>query len=205
VHESAWRDRQAEPFAKQRRDFGEGQAELFVQHDGHRDRGRPELRGGGADRIRCLQRMASLHAPPAVRTPADRDIERAHEGSNVGQIFLVLRGVPRGSQAPAALRTAGWQRCRMAFVDLRRDSAMGAPAVRGTRLAAGPPRPTTWRAPRERCRLPMQRPPRIIQFVLEPLDCLAQTVPFLTIPIALAPQLLPFALLPFELRDQLLA
>jgi hypothetical protein len=48
-------------------------------------------------------------------------------------------------------------------------------------------------------------PAAIIQFVLEPLDCLAQTVPFLTIPIALAPQLLPFALLPFELRDQLLA
>src|SRR5207249_10984617 len=44
VHESAWRDREAEPFAKQRRDFGEGQAELFVQHTG-RSRYRTRARG----------------------------------------------------------------------------------------------------------------------------------------------------------------
>jgi hypothetical protein len=85
VHEPAGRDRETESLAKQRRDFAERQPELFVQHDRPRHGGGPELRGRGADRIRCLQRVASLHASAAVGAVADGDGERAHDGRTSGR------------------------------------------------------------------------------------------------------------------------
>jgi len=212
VHESAWRDRQAEALPKQGCDLAEGQPELFVQHDGQRHGGGSELCGRRTDRIGRLERVAPLHAPTTGGAVADGDVKRTHDGAHLGQVLLVLHRVPRGAQASTALRTLRWQRGRMAFVNLRRDRPMGLPAVAGASLSARPAGPPTRGAARERRGLSVQRAPRIIELVFEPVDLLAQPVAFAPIAVPVAFRLFAFAsqtlvltLSPFQFGDQILA
>jgi hypothetical protein len=127
--------------------------------------------------------MTALHAPAAVPAVANRDVKRAHDRADVGQIFLVLRRVSRGLQLSATIRTAGGQRRGMSFIDMRGDGAVGRSAIRRTRFGAWP---TAGRAAREWRRLPMHRPTRVIQVVFEAVDLLPQPLAFLTMAVSLA-------------------
>ena len=75
LDQPAARDRQPEAVAQQRGDLAVGQAEAFIEQHGERDRLRPQLHGGGAERVGGLQRMAPLHAPAALRALADVHVE----------------------------------------------------------------------------------------------------------------------------------
>jgi hypothetical protein len=149
--------------------------------------------------------VTPLDAPSAVGTPTDGDIERAHDGPNVRQIFLVLCRMPRRRQAAAAIGAASRQRRRVTFIDLPRDRSMRFPTIGDTCFATRPAWSATGCATRERRGLPVECAARLIQVVFEPLDLFAQTVAFLAIPIPLASQLLVLALLPFEFFDELFA
>jgi hypothetical protein len=114
--------------------------------------------------------MSALHAPTAIEAAADGDVERAHDGSNVGQIFLILHRVPRGRQTAAAIGATRWQWCGMTLVDAQRNRPMSFLAIRGARVATRLAGPATGLAAREWRRLSVQRPPRVIQVVLELVD-----------------------------------
>jgi hypothetical protein len=105
VDEPAGGDAQAEAFLKQRRDLAERQPELFVQHDGQHDGFRTELRRRGAQRVRGLQRMTPLHAPPALSAQTDRHMKGAHDRAHDREIFLILRRLTVQVQGPAAIWT----------------------------------------------------------------------------------------------------
>lgn len=209
VDESARRDGQPKALAKQCGDLPERQPELFVQHHREGHGGGPELRGGGADGIRRLQRMASLDAPATVAAVTDGDLERAYDRPDLREVFLILGRVPGRRHTTTAIGAPKREWRRMAFVDVGRDRSAGLLTIRGAGLAARPVWPTTWCAPRERGRLSMQRSPRIVQLVFESADLLSQALPFLTMAVSLAfqvpSQALVFALLPFQFGDQLLA
>lgn len=216
VDEPARGDAQAEAFAEQRRDLAERQPELFVQHDGQHDGFRTELRGGGAQRVRRLQRMTPLHAPPALPTVADGHVEDPHDRAHDREIFLRLRRVTVQAKGPATVWTGGRQRCVVRLIDVGGNGSVGLPAVGGPRLAARSTRPTSQRATRKGRCLPMDRPPRGVQFLFEPVNLSSQPIAFLPEPIPLAPQLvdiagnlvplmpqpLVVALLPFDLGDK---
>ena len=99
VDQPAPRDGEAEAIAEQMPDTAEGQSALFIEDHGERNRLRPELAGGRAERIRCLQRMPALHAPPTLPALADDDAKLVHDGSLYRQVFVVLR-----DDAPSAPR-----------------------------------------------------------------------------------------------------
>ena len=101
VDKSTGGDGQSEPLAIQRRDLSERQSELFVQHDVERHRGWAERRARRANRLRRLEGVSALHAAPTVSAMANRDVERAHDRPDLGQIFLILGRVAFGA-APAA-------------------------------------------------------------------------------------------------------
>jgi hypothetical protein len=209
VHESAGGDRHAEALAKEHGNFAQRQPKLFVQHDRERDGRGPQLRARGADRVRRLERVGALYTSSAIRTPADGDGERAHNGPDVWQILLVLRRVARRRQSTTTIGTTRRQRRRIVLLYVGRDGSMRLPTIRSTRLPPWPVWSATRRAARERRRLSVQRAPRIIQFVFEPVNLLPKAPAFLAAAITLAFQLalqaLVFALLAFEFGYQCLA
>jgi hypothetical protein len=219
VHQPAGGDVQTEAVVEQGADFAQRQTELFIEDRGDRDRLGPELRRRGAERVRCLQSMAALHPPVARGAVADRDRERPHDRLNARQVLLILHRVAGQADGPAAMRAGGGQRRLVGLVDARGNRAMRPTPIREASPPTGPPRPTPGQAARERRGLTMGGPSRRIQFVFEPLDLLAQRVPFATVPIArmsgsvlVATEAFDFALLPrdllllpLELGDQFLA
>jgi hypothetical protein len=212
MDQAAGRDVQAEALAEERRDLPQGQAELRMQDRREGDGLRAELRGGGAERIRRLQRMAALDAAMTCRTVANRDRERPDDRPNDREIFLVLDSLVRVDQPAAAVGARGGQRRVISLVDVSRDAAMRLAAIGATGLAARPTRRAARVTARERRGLPKRRAPRQIEVIFEPLDLLAQRIAFLTIPIpilirafVLASEPLDFALLSLQLLDQLVA
>ena len=193
VDETARGDAQAEAFSEQRRDLPERQPELFVQHDGEHDGFRSELRGGGAQRVRRLQWMTPLHAPPALPAVADGHLKGPHDRAHDREIFLILCRVTMQAKGPATLRTGGGQRRVERLVDVRGHGSVRLPAVGGTRVAARSTRPASGRAARKGRRLPMQRTLRGVQFLFEPVNLSSQPIAFLPEPIPLAPQLVDIA------------
>ena len=198
MHEAAGRDRESPPLAKQRGNLAERQSELLIQHDSQRHGCGAELRAGRADRIRRLQRVAPLDAPATVGTLANGDIECAHDGAHVGEVFLILRGVPSADQPAATVWARRRERGGMALMDVRRDRPMGFAAVRRAGFAAGTAWVTTGCPTRKRSRLSVQCSLGGIELVFQALDLLAHAVTLAT-----QPPILPLA--PLQLGDQLLA
>ncbi len=142
VHQPAARDAQPEAVAQQRGDLAVGQPEAFIEEHGEGDGLRPQLHGGGAERVGGLQRMATLDAPPALRAPTDRDVKRADDRALHRQLFLILRrdahaahrAVHSADTAPAAARRRS-RRCASAAGDAR-ARPYAAPALRPGRFGA---------------------------------------------------------------------
>ena len=73
--------------------------------------------------------MTPLHAPAALRTAAELDVEAAHDGVDRGQLFLMLRVDAAHFNAAAAVGTRPWHRRPVSLVDLRRAASRPLPAV----------------------------------------------------------------------------
>jgi hypothetical protein len=163
--------------------------------------------------------MPPLHASLTVGAAADGNAKPTHDRSHNREIFLMLRGVARQPERAATIRARRRQRRVVLLIDVRGWAAMRRAAIGGAGLA---PRPTrgAWRRPARKGRcLPMQRPARLVQIVLQPVDFLAQLIAVAPVPIAiairalmLAPQsldlsalALDLALLPLEFVNQLIA
>ena len=79
----------------------------------------PSCTRAAPQRVRGLQCMAALDAPPALRAVADLDVEAPHNGPHHREVLLILRRDALHCDRAAAIRTLGRQRCLMDFVDLR--------------------------------------------------------------------------------------
>ena len=81
-----------EPVLHRLRALGAGGHHRLGQADGDPavDFG-PQLHAGRPQRVRGLQGMAALDAPPALRAVADLDVEAPHNGPHHREVFLILR------------------------------------------------------------------------------------------------------------------
>src|SRR6266850_2488063 len=167
MHQGPAGHAEAEAIAEQRHDVRERQAETFMQDD---DQGRcfgTDLHRRRAERVRGLQRMPALHAPTARRTRADVDAELADDGTDHGQIFLILRDNVRAVHVAATRGTRDGQRRVVSLID---------PPGHGARAVApvGRPRlPARWTARTlsmglgKRSGLPEAGPARGVELLLE--------------------------------------
>ena len=189
VHQPAARHGQPIELLQQGRDLAERQAELFVEDHHQRDQLRAELCRRGANRIRRLQRMATLDAPTASVAPADVQIKLPDDEACDGQLFLVLRGDGRFDDRTGAGRTLGRKRHVVSLIDLGRNPPTGLRAVRAPRL---PSRPFWMRLQRfgEGGGLPESRPARLLELPFQMINLLTEALIFSAQSIALALRLL---------------
>jgi hypothetical protein len=189
VHQAATRHGQPIELLQQGRDLAERQPELFVEDHHQRDHLRPELGRRSANRIRRLQRMATLDTPTASVAPADVQIKLPDDDARDGQLFLVLRGDGRFDDRTGAGRTLRRERHVVALVDLGRHPSTGFGTVRATRL---PSRTFRLRFQRfgEGGGLPESRPARVIELPFEMINLLTEALIFSAQSIALALRLL---------------
>ena len=127
---------EAEPIAEQRHDVRERQAHPLVQDDDERHGLGAELDGRRAERVRGLEGMPALHAPATRHTRADVHATLAHDGTDDGQIFLVLRGDVRPVDGAPTAGTRDGQRGLMRVINVRRDRARAVAPVGRSRAAA---------------------------------------------------------------------
>jgi hypothetical protein len=104
---------------QQGRDFGEREPELLVEDHDQRDHLRAELRRGGADRVRCLQRVTPVHASAASGAPPHVQIKLTDDDTRNGELFLILRRNGRFHDRFRAGRTVCRERHVVVFIDPR--------------------------------------------------------------------------------------
>jgi hypothetical protein len=193
VRDAARTHRQPKPIVQQGRDLPVREAELLIEERDQRDRLRTKVRTCGAERVRCLERMAPLDTTMALPALAHMHAKPPHMRVDDRQLFLDLLGHARFSDRAATVRTSGRQRHVNGLVDVARRAAMavapvtsaGAP-TRSLRLAHG-------RAFRERRGLPFTRPARGRQFLLQLIVLTLQSVPGSLRPLELTLQPIDFS------------
>ncbi len=156
VHEPAASDRQREPLTEQRGDLAERQAQLLIEDHGQRDGSGPELRGGRAEGVRCLQGMPTLDPAAAGGAVANRDVKGPDNGAHHWEIFVILGRVASQRERVAARGTRQRQWRLMRLRNVGGYPAMGALAVSRSCFASPAPGTASGDAARERCRLAMQ-------------------------------------------------
>ena len=105
LHEPPGRHRQPEALPQECGHLGEWHADLLVQARNQCDGARPQVDVGGPHRVRGLQRMATLHAAPALCALPDGHMKAPDDRPDDGEIFLVLRRHALQCHHPAAPRT----------------------------------------------------------------------------------------------------
>lgn len=183
-HDCARRDREAEARPTQRRNLAERQPVMFVQTHRQRDCLWTQLHRRCAERIRGLERMASLHPAATAATATNVNRKAAHDPFDRRQVLLILSGDVRFVDSIAALRTGLRERHLMPLMDHRRDPALAPPAIVPSRFAARPPRSTLRRPLRERRSLAESRATRGVQLLFESVVLSLQSIAF---PLDLAP------------------
>ena len=191
AHQAAGRDLQRETFPEQRRDLPERQPELLVEHGRERHRLWADLASRSAQRVRRLQRMASLDPPLTAGAMPDVYLEAADDRADRRDVFLVLGGDPVPLQSCTAVGTAVRQRRLVGLVDARRNRAAALTTVAAPRLAARSLRLLLPRAARERRRLPLRRAARRVELLAQPRVFLLQVVALATHAIEVALQSVP--------------
>ena len=135
--------------------------------DDERGESGAELHRGRAKGVGCLETMAPLHAPAALRAAADLDVEAAYDGVDRREFFLILRGDAGHFDGAAAVGTRPWRRRPVGLVDLRRAASGPLPAVLrpgpSAGALAGPLRPVLG----EGCSLPFAGAAGLIELFLE--------------------------------------
>ena len=156
------RHREADALAQEPGDLAMRQPELLVEDHHEGDGLRPELHGGGPQRVGGLQRMAALHPASTHRAASDPDIKAAHDRVHDRQLFLILRchaGRRHGAGAVGTRRRHrnGDSPHRHAPVAVGDRGAHAVPRV-GARAAAGAAvggpfeKGAAWRLPARRAR-----------------------------------------------------
>ncbi len=177
-HQPAPGHRQPEALAQQRRDLVERHAKVFVQDDDEGDRLGAKLHACGAQRIRGLQPMPTLHAAATPMTAPYVHLEAPDDRPDDGQIFLVLRGdAHKLDRAPTAgAREGEWR--LVGLIDRRRHGARRTAPIGGARSPSRPPTPPLRAIFRERRRLTEARPPGRVELLLETLILALQPIAF---------------------------
>ena len=121
--------------------------------------------------------MTSLHAPTARLALPDVDPECAHDHAGDGEFFLVLRRDAPLAHGPTAARTGGRQRRLVSLIDATRSTPPRFRSILRARLPSGPSRMIGQRFGK-RGRLPMRRPPRLVELLLQPIVFTPQAVAF---------------------------
>ena len=106
LDQAALGHRQSELRPQNADDLLQRHAQLGVQLDDQRGDVRAQLSGSRAQRVGGLQRVPALHAPLTLRAVAHLDVEAPHEGTHLGQVFLILRRHTVQRDRAAAVRTA---------------------------------------------------------------------------------------------------
>lgn len=176
VDEPAAGHRQAEAIPQQLDDPAEGEPTLLIEDDRERDSLRPELDGGGAERVGGLQRMAPLHAAVPVPALANRDPEFVDHRALHGQILLVLRDDAATLDRAAAVGTRRRQRCVVGHVHARRRTSMALSAIGTAGLSSRLLGVLFRQAPRKRRRLASRSTPRHLELFLQSLILAAQPI-----------------------------
>lgn len=93
--------------------------------------------------------MAPLQTQPALEALANVDVKSTHEPPLDGQLFLILGGDPSRAHRTVTVRTRGWERRGVDFVDVR--GAAPVPTATRRRAALRPGRQgRATRVPREK-------------------------------------------------------
>ena len=97
-----------------------------------------ELHRGRPKGVGCLETMAPLHAPAALRAATDLDVEAAYDGEDRGKFFLMLRGDAGLFDGATAVGTRPWHWRAVDLVDVRRAASGPLPAVPRPGPSVGP-------------------------------------------------------------------
>ena len=127
----------------------------------------PSCRTGRPQRVGDLQSVPALHAPLTLRAMAHLDVEAPHEGTHLGQVFLVLRRPAGNLDRAAAVRTGRRGRRRVRLVNLCRLPS--APMLPVLRTASSPRTPAASLRPvlGEGSCLPASGAPRRLELLLQ--------------------------------------
>ena len=170
------RHREAEALVQKPGDLAMRQPELLVEDHHEGDGLRPELHGGGPQRVGGLQRMAALHPASTHRAAADPDSKAAYDRVHDRQLFLILRGHAGRRHGAGAVGTRRRHRNGDYLIDARRWRSVTVAPMPGPASAPAAPRRRRRRALREGGGLAFACPTRQVEFVLQPVVLAAQPV-----------------------------
>ena len=160
LHEPPGRHRQPEALPQECGHLGEGHADLLVQARNQGDGARPQVDVGGPHRVRGLQRMAALHAAPALGALPDGHIKAPDNRPDDGEIFLVLRRHALQCHRPAAPRTRRRERGLVGRINPGGNRATRPASIPTAGPPPRPPAPALGPIFGERCGLTEPRAPR---------------------------------------------
>ena len=152
------------------------QPELLVEDHHEGDGLRPELHGGGPQRVGGLQRMAALHPASTHRAASDPDSKAAHDRVHDRQLFLILHCHAGRRHGAGAVGTRRRHRNGDHLIDTRRWRSVTVAPMPCPASAPAAPRRRRRRALREGGGLAFACPARQVEFVLQPVVLAAQPV-----------------------------
>ena len=196
------RHREAEALAQEPGDLAMRQPELLVEDHHEGDGLRPELHGGGPQRVGGLQRMATLHPASTHRAASDPDSKAAHDRVHDRQLFLILRCHTGRRHGAGAVGTRRRHRNGDHLIDTRRWRSVTVAPMPCPASAPAPPRRRRRRALREGGGLAFACPARQVEFVLQPVVLAAQPVALALQPVTLVFQPGTLAFRPLQVPPQ---
>ena len=179
LDQAALGHRQSELGPQNADDLLQRHAQLGVQLDDQRGDVRAQLSGSRAQRVGGLQGVPALHAPLTLRAVAHLDVEAPHEGTHLGQVFLILRRHTVQRDRAAAVRTARRGRRHVGLVNLcRLPSAPMLPVLRAG-SSPGTPGASLRAVLGEGGRLSAAGAPRRLELLLQMLAAALPVIPLL--------------------------
>ena len=204
LHEPPGRHRQPEALPQECGHLGEWHADLLVQARNQCDGARPQVDVGGPHRIRGLQRMATLHAAPALCALPDGHMKAPDDRPDDGEIFLVLRRHALQCHHPAAPRTRRRERGLVGRINPGGNRAARPAPIPAAGSSARLPAVALGPILGERRGLPEPRPPRGCKLLLQALVLPLQSIVLTLQALVLTSHLIPLAsqLIPLPLRSR---
>ena len=204
LHEPPGRHRQPEALPQECGHLGEWHADLLVQARNQCDGARPQVDVGGPHRVRGLQRMATLHAAPALCALPDGHMKAPDDRPDDGEIFLVLRRHALQCHHPAAPRTRRRERGLVGRINPGGNRAARPAPIPAAGSSARLPAVALGPILGERRGLPEPRPPRGCKLPLQALVLPLQSIVLTLQALVLTSHLIPLAsqLIPLPLRSR---
>ena len=193
VHQTATSHRQSVELQQERHDLAEREPELFIEHHDERDHLRTKLRGGGTERVRCLQMMTALHATAASVAASHMNVELPDHDARDRQLFLILGGDARVHHGTGTARAVRRERDVVTLVHVQRTAPTRLWSIGTASLSPGSLRMFLQRLRKGR-RLPESRPSRVVELSFQVIDLMAEPFCFALKLVALISQRIAFAL-----------